>query len=315
MEFMLFKNLVVFFFFFSILGCESSTESTADEDEVEADINDTSKRNDSWCFYIDAKTGLSKWIEVGDVMDVPDGRFTLFYSNGNEFKKGKIESNAFFDTVSFYKPEGGLNYRRIYSNDTILELRTDGICNEYFQNGRIKAQVNYKNNLRNGLAKSFHPNGAVQHVYTCENGLEHGKFIWLDINGDTNRISHWINGTCQGENIEFHDGLKYIGNVLNGEFHGKNTGFFPNGTIESIQYYKNGIQDSSATFYHENGMKKHQSHFIMGVKDGPEHSWNKDGRLTFEGLVKNDLSVWWIQYDNYNKVIETFEAHLKTKED
>ena len=63
------------------------------------------------------------------------------------------------------------------------------------------------------------------------------------------------------------------GNLLNGE----SISWFENGTINSLHYYKNGIQDSSYVVYSENGQKIISGQYAMGKQVGKWEYFQSDG--------------------------------------
>lgn len=93
-------------------------------------IDDASKRNTDWCWLV-SKPGSGKWIRLNGNSSLPDGRYTLFYANGNVFKKGKTENGVNTDTLSYFDVNGKPLKDVYYLKDTMYEY--------YINNGPYKA--------------------------------------------------------------------------------------------------------------------------------------------------------------------------------
>ena len=82
------KRLLIFIFFtFLLWSCNHNS------------IDDKEKRNENWCWWVDAKTNKGEWIPIKDETTVEKGKYTLFYSNGNLREKGKLNSGKRIDTI------------------------------------------------------------------------------------------------------------------------------------------------------------------------------------------------------------------------
>ena len=59
----------------------------------DADINDTSKRNENWLYWIDETSGRSSWGPVtANETTLKNGSYIKFYTTGEIYQKGKLKN-------------------------------------------------------------------------------------------------------------------------------------------------------------------------------------------------------------------------------
>ena len=63
-------------------------------------IDDLSKRNENWYWFVDKFTGRGSWVPVGEKMGLKKGDYTLFYSTGEINEFGKIKDSIHIDTAN-----------------------------------------------------------------------------------------------------------------------------------------------------------------------------------------------------------------------
>ena len=71
-----------------------------------ANINDASKRNENWVWWVDKTKGVGKWIPVADKTTVKDGDYTTFYSNGKINLQGRLRNGQEVDTIYLHDYSG-----------------------------------------------------------------------------------------------------------------------------------------------------------------------------------------------------------------
>jgi hypothetical protein len=82
------KYLLPTLFLFSFFcGCSSNG------------IDDASKRNKNWCWFVNKETGKGEWVPIKDETNLPDGEYSLFFSNGSIRQKGKLKDKKDCDTT------------------------------------------------------------------------------------------------------------------------------------------------------------------------------------------------------------------------
>ena len=79
-----------------------------------------------------------------------------------------------------------------YDNGQIQEIRAyseftgqlNGKCLQYFEDGTLSAVVNYKDGLKDGLWRIWHPNGELAYKLHYKNGERTGTWKGYDQKGD-----------------------------------------------------------------------------------------------------------------------------------
>src|SRR3954469_151266 len=103
---------------------------------------------------------------------------------------------------------------------------------------------------------------------------------------------------------EFYDGqqtkLKSETDYYKGMPHGNHKEYFTSGKLSREGRYKYGKEDSTWTFYYENGKKKAQENFAASKKWGTNTYYYKSGKLAQITHYEDDLadSVWTSYYEN-----------------
>ena len=217
------------------------------------------------------------------------------------------------DTIHYFKelfPKNGLFIRP--------DSLPDGVWIAFCESdtSQIGLKLHYKNGDRNGLTISFWPNGNVQQKGIYQNGCLVGlNEKWYE-NGikesesnceaenyqkhfyHCNLINYWlkdgkqivINGT--GEYLSYHDNgiLQVRGEYLNRERSGNWTWYYNNGKLQTIEYYKNGNQDSAFESYYINGQIRIKGTYSMGKQVGLWEHWYQDGKQEqFENRINGKM--------------------------
>jgi antitoxin component YwqK of YwqJK toxin-antitoxin module len=113
---------------------------------------------------------------------------------------------------------------------TIIE----GTAKSYYKSKQLKAEVEFKNKVRNGLSKIYYESGGVKSETTYVNGQKEGKARRYYKNGQLN--------------------LDY--NYLNNNLHGIQKKYRENGLLKSEAIYKNGNPGMGLKEYLLNGDPK-----------------------------------------------------------
>jgi len=123
-------------------------------------INDSKKRNENWCWFIDKATGKGKWIPVANETTVDSGYYSLFYSNGKVRETGKIANRKNVDTVCTYDISGQLlKYTFLEKDTTIRYYLFNGPYIEFTP----KCQIAMEATVSNHVLGRIKWNGAFGH--------------------------------------------------------------------------------------------------------------------------------------------------------
>lgn len=224
---------------------------------------------------------------------------------------------------------GSVNYmasKELYVND-----KREGLSYYYFENGKVKEVINYKNGKKSGPGKEFDQNGVVITLYEFFNdymidrqyvnrindkGLKQGTWIELYDNGKIKSEKVFVNDTLNGYANEFNErgdvsvSLLYDkGNLKQPE---KSQEFtlderidrYPNGNIKRKGFYRGNIPIGIHTFYKEDGTIEtarifNDSGIVVsegyltedGKKEGHWRNLFENGALKSEGIFKNNRQV------------------------
>lgn len=128
----------------------------------------------------------------------------------------------------------------------------DGPYEDYFYNGTLKSQGEYKNGKKNGVFKYYDEwNGKIWKIETYENNLLHGKFeTFLGIS----ESGYYNNGQKEGvfelyKNNKLTNSFTYENGIKSGEF----INYHNNGEVQSKGFLKKGIIDGKYELFDENG--------------------------------------------------------------
>ena len=137
-------------------------------------INDASKRNEDWVWWVDAKTKKGEWIPVGDQGTVKNGEYTAFYSKGQIYAHGRIKDGKDVDTAFYYTKEGRINLYLIHEPDTVRS---------YFPiNGNFKLNTPTGQCLSAGIVEDHHI-GKIWTKYYKDGLIQEKKRIGMDNKG------------------------------------------------------------------------------------------------------------------------------------
>jgi len=116
----------------------------------------------------------------------------------------------------------------------VLLFSCKDIRKEYYPDGTLAMELEFKNDVRNGKLIIYYPNGNIQQEGSYTNDKEDGLFK-----------EYYETGELEREGF-FKDGKQ----------HGMLKGYYKNGTLQTIQFYKNGVSDSTYSSYYDNGQLK-----------------------------------------------------------
>ena len=112
----------------------------------------------------------------------------------------------------------------------------------YYPNGVVKADVEYQNGAKNGVASHYFPDGRQRLFQVFRNGVLHGGMS-----------SYYNSGNVEAE-------TSYTDGVMNGP----NKGFYENGTLKLENTYVNGVRHGRERSFSEDGKAVNDVMFDMG---------------------------------------------------
>lgn len=223
----------------------------------DADINDTSKRNENWLYWIDETSGKSSWVPVtGNETTLKNGSYSKFYTTGEIYQKGKLKNGKEVDTIYFYDfNEKPIQY---------LIIKSDTVNNYYLKNGPY---ISYRQNRKifeKGIVKN-HANGDEWTKY-----FDNGKIDWTKnlVNGTGWNQWYYKNGKIAGINY-----------IVNGKTNGVVRKWHENGQLKELSYWKEGLQDGTYRTYFDIENIKTEGFYKNGKRHGMFIEYDKYGKV------------------------------------
>jgi antitoxin component YwqK of YwqJK toxin-antitoxin module len=183
------------------------------------------------------------------------------------------------------------------------------IKSEYYENGKLKSEINYKNEQRDGQDTTWYESGKKKSETQYKNGQKDGlDATWYDSgkkkseiqykNGQKDGLStswneygekvsarHYKNGNIEGLVTLWHRNgeKKSESSWRNNEKDGLSTEWYESGEKSSETHYRNGKKNGVQKNWYLSGKKKIITHFKNGIENGRRNEWDKDGKKTYQG--------------------------------
>jgi uncharacterized protein len=308
--------------------------------------------------------------------DKKDGYFKDYSENGdlisvtkyiNDIKQEEAEEVTKLDIQNEYYPDGRIKatatYRNgvpegirreynttgtiiksmIYKNGLVLgegivleDGSKDGHWKEYYTDGSLRSEGEYRENKPVGEWKYYYPNGKMEQTGKYSNsGKLTGNWKWFYDNEQLKVEESYIAGLKEGTHIEYDETGKIIENgeyvkgledgewfTISGDFIER--GFYrdglKNGKWSSYYLVNNGVKtDSTVSFtgsfvddnpdgkhvyYWDNGKVRTEGPYVMGKKEGDWIIYNYDGTPFLVITYKNGSEI---KYDGF-KIKPPFES-------
>ncbi len=227
--------------------------------------------------YLEAKK-IGEWKEY-----YRSGKIAHVYeydNNGKEtgfhkifFKSGKLKSKTYklddgsYVTKGYYEDNGGLFYEMFtakqksykYSNISRNRFKTskfseakfeyeipNGLYKEYYRNGELKIESNYKDYQLNGLWKKFYKTGEQEWEVTYFNGYKEGSYKKIHRNGNVSVKGSHLSNLKSGKEKRYNENgnLIWKGNYLKNNLNGLWTKYDNKGKAILSGYSKDGKKNS-----------------------------------------------------------------------
>ena len=198
-----------------------------------------------------------------------------------------------------YSDTGSVVNSQIYENGRLLgegvideSGKKQGPWKEYYSDGELRAEGEYKDGARFNKWKFYHLNGKLEQTgkYVSE-GRPHGLWVWYYPNGEVLREENFRKGNEDGDIVEYDT----AGNeVLRGQ-------------------YLDGLEDGE--WFLQIGEYREEGSFVDGLRHGVwVHHYTSNGKKSFEGdFIEGEANGKHVYYyDNGRKMLEgKYEFGLK----
>jgi uncharacterized protein len=262
------------------------------------------KLDDAWKFY--DETG--KLVLVINYSEGQKNGLRITYRE-QEFVEETFENDIKQGLTTTYYPDS-----TVLRTVNFVDGREDGLAKEFASDGRVITLTTYKKgfvvsrerinrldsqNRKQGLWKFFHENGNIRLEGRYSNDLKDGYFKDYDTEGKLLSTTKWIAGEEQEAPVE----LARLEVVRD---------YYPTGRIMAMQTFRNGVPEGVRRNYDEEGNITSGAFYKDGKRvaegitkaDGVRHGdWKEfyaNGTLKAEGKYENGVRVgdWKFYHDN-----------------
>ena len=204
----------------------------------------------------------------------------------------------------------------------------------FYDNGRVKAEGSYKNDIKIGKWKYYYDNGTLEQEGAYDKiGSYTGIWNWYYKNGKLRVKEEYFEGEREGAYIEYNDHNdvmlegEYVNNLREGDWIISVNGYSEKGTYlsdvregEWKYYYTpdtlyfegsfiDGIEDGDFVWYYRNGKKMKTGKYMMSLREGDWKYYNNLGQLMLVVKYKDGIEM------EYNSVRIEPELELKDMEE
>ena len=168
-------------------------------------------------------------------------------------------------------------YKKVGNNQELVKKR------EYYKNGNIDREVNYKDGKKEGKWTTYYENGQIYEEVNYKDGKEDGKWTGYYENGQIRLERNYKYGKKEGKWTGYYENgqIWNEGNHKDGKLDGKVTGYYENGQIRGERNYKDGKYNGKWTMYHENGQIEEEVNYKDGKAEGLSKYYYHNLRVHF----------------------------------
>lgn len=274
---------------------------------ISDDINDQTKRNENWAWFVDEETGTGRWIPVSEGMDVSAGEYSLFYTTGELAETGIIRDSVHADTVRKYDKSGKCIRYTIYRANQKTEsyYTTDGPYKELYTSGKLLAEGVVKDHKEKGTWNEYYKTGKLYYKLALVNDSGAGSYYY-----ESGRIKDSVcivNGKQNGVSKFWYENgnLRQYTNWKNNLQDGEQRYYFENGQLQAKEFWTNGMIQGNRLHYYENGKLRSDANFLDNQPHGPQKKYHENGQLQCQGLSeKGKQTGLWLWYDETGKLYQ-----------
>ena len=148
-----------------------------------------------------------------------------------------------------------------------------------------------KNGKKEGKFKLLYPNGKTAGDLNFKNDLLDGLQKYYDEKGNVTKERNYADGKLDGVSKEyFKNGqLAYVESYKDNLLHGLSYSYHVNGSKNCEINFTNGERDGLLTCLYENGTKRTENNFSKGKMNGISKNFNANGDLIYLYTYENNL--------------------------
>lgn len=195
----------------------------------------------------------------------PDGSVASVYRYDNGKREG---------AYTVHTPSGGVLSKGQYKNGEL-----DG-TQVFFQEG-FRVETPYADGKRNGVQKTWYPDGELRTEAPWVDGVEDGPVTFYFPNGSVESVIPFYRGKREGPMQTWHPNgirgsLEYFSEDKK---NGASSFWREDGNPDMTLSYWNDQLDGVQTWFYPDGSKSRESEWMMGVPHGEWKEWDENGKL------------------------------------
>jgi len=174
--------------------------------------------------------------------------------------------------------------------------KLDGESNWFYENGKLQMSAEYEDNKLNGSMKRWHENGNLQSIsYYKDNKLD-SLFLTFSVNGVKIGSEYYVNGQLEGPYYKWYESGQimlegqYKQNMMDGSW----LFFLGDGSIAAKANFVLGTGVQKA--YHENGTVSMIIHYKDNEKHGKEEYFSPKGVPSLTRIYDNGMLIEEIEH-------------------
>lgn len=177
---------------------------------------------------------------------------------------------------------------------SILLVCCKDIKKEYYTDGSLKGECEFKDGVANGLCKMFYEDGKIESEIYYIDGIQHGKATWYYPNGNIDTETNFINGKKEGISKEYYE----------------------SGELKAEGNYKNDLPDGITKHYYKSGILEAINNYEEGQTKGEYKSYHPNGQLSMVAYQEKDTTIFYVEYDSLgNWVEESRDVMINSEKD
>lgn len=174
-----------------------------------------------------------------------------------------------------YWDNGNLKSELRYENDLL-----NGVSSWYLANGKLQLEVTYRDNKMNGMLRRWHENGNVMEEAWYKDGVQDSVYRAYSLKGILVEEGCYVDGKLNGdyrrwyENGQVFQEGQFVDDMMDGSW----MIFYADGNLAANATFDKGT--GVQTSYEHSGYKCLVTNYVDNEKHGRETYYNPDGTVT-----------------------------------
>ncbi len=261
---------------------------------------------------------ISEWYESGKLKSKrsykegePSGMHQTWYENGVERERANFQKGVITGTHCQWNEKGELILEETFDN----KGKAKGTLKAFYGKDRPKEIVEVSHGARHGKTLEYHENGQLKLKANYQNDKPEGVVEGWFEDGMLAFTKIYKEGKQVGEQKEFFEKQQGLLRLClynsKGEMDGEQKMFYPNGNLQSIMTYKDGLLHGKKALFNQEGDVLEEGYYEQGKLHGVLRQMDQKGREVVCTYVKNrkegPYEVYYPLHPKYGKV-KAFEA-------